>query len=209
MAWETSHNRLTHNGHTTDLYVLDNEISAEFKTALKTKELHFQLAPPGNHHTNAAERAIQTFKNHFLSGLATCHSDFPIREWDRLLPQCELTLNLLRNSRVNPSLSAWSCLFRNHDFNKVPLAPPGTKVLVHTKANERGSWDYHGKQSWYIGPAPYHYRCITCWIPSTHAEQKRTQQHSFLIKFQYQILLLTTTFIDFQFPHLHTNIIYF
>ena len=33
--------------------------------------------------------------------------DFPIREWNRLLPQEELTLNILRSSCVNPKLSEW------------------------------------------------------------------------------------------------------
>ena len=136
---------------------------------LKTKKILYQLAPPGNHRTNAAERAIQTFKHHFLAGLASCHPDYPFREWDCLLTQAELTLNLLCNSRVNPKLSAWAYLFGNHDFNQVPLAPPGTKVIVHTKATDRASWEYHGKEGFYVGPAPKHYRCITCWMSKSHA----------------------------------------
>ena len=39
---------------------------------------------------------IQMFKNHFLSVLATCDAEFPIVEWDCLLPQAEMTLNMLR-----------------------------------------------------------------------------------------------------------------
>ena len=35
---------------------------------------------------NAAERAIRTFKNHFIAGLASIDNQYPIREWDRLLP---------------------------------------------------------------------------------------------------------------------------
>ena len=85
---------------------IDDEFSADFKEALACSKLTFQLAPPGNHRTNLAERAIQTFKNHFLPGLATCHPEFPMREWDRIIPQCEITLNLLCNSRINPQLSA-------------------------------------------------------------------------------------------------------
>ena len=65
-------------------------------------------------------------------------------EWDRLLPQAEITLNLLQTSRVNPALSSYAYVFGNYDFNKTPLAPPGTKVLIHKKSNMRGLWDYHG-----------------------------------------------------------------
>jgi uncharacterized protein YgfB (UPF0149 family) len=72
------------------------------KSTLKDKNITFELVPPDQHRRNAAERAVRTFKNHFLAGLATCDPQFPLREWDRLLPQAELTLNLLRNARLNP-----------------------------------------------------------------------------------------------------------
>ena len=106
-----------------------------------------------------------------LAGLATCDPDFPMREWDRLIEQAELTLNLLRNARANPTLSSWAYLFGNHDFNKSPLAPPGTKVILHAKPDQRKSWAYHGEQGYYIGPAPQHYRCIKVFIPKTHRER--------------------------------------
>ena len=70
---------------------------------------------------------------------------------------------------MNPKLLAWAYLFGPHDFNRVPLAPPGTKVVVHTKPGNRKSWEYHGKEGWYIGPAFQHYCCITVYMPETHA----------------------------------------
>ena len=62
-----------------------------------------------------------------LSGLATCTPDYLLQEWDRTIYQAELTLNLLRNSRLNPKLLAWEYLFGNFDFNKSPLLPLGTQ----------------------------------------------------------------------------------
>ena len=44
------------------------------------EEVDFELVPPHCHKQNPAERAIRTFKNHFLAGLASCRSQFPIRE---------------------------------------------------------------------------------------------------------------------------------
>ena len=166
-AWTTCFNRLTKNGHKTDSCILDNEMSPEVKSAMDKAEVNYQKVPPGIHRRNAAERAIQTFKNHLLAGLASCDPSFPIREWDRLLPQAELTLNLLRNSRVNPKLSAHACLFGNHDFNKISLCPPGTKALSHSKADQRTSWSFHAEDGYYIGPAMEHYRCIKMFIPKT------------------------------------------
>lgn len=137
--------------------------------ALESRNIDYQRVAPGMHRVNTAERAIRFAKNHILSGLALCPKDFPIREWDKLITQAELTINLLRNSRVNPNLSAWAYLFGNHDFNKVPLAPPGTKVIIHSKPGERKSWECHGKEGFYIGPAFHHYRCIQVFMPDTHA----------------------------------------
>ena len=131
--------------------------------------MDFELAPPYMHRKNAAERAIRTFKNHFLTGLATCPPNFPITEWDRLLDQALLTLNLLRTSRINTKLSAHAYLFGNHDFNKVPLLPPGTKIVIHNKPGKRPSWAFHGEEGWSIEPAPDHYRCIKCYLPKTHS----------------------------------------
>ena len=62
-------------------------------------------------------------------------------------------------------------LVGNYDFNKVPLAPPDTKVVLHSKPSNRKSWAVHGEQGWYIGPAFQHYRCIKVYIPKTRAER--------------------------------------
>ena len=64
---------------------------------------------------------------------------FPLREWDRLIPQAIITLNLCRNARVNPRISAYAYVFGPFDFNKTPLAPPGTKVVVHAKPTDRAT----------------------------------------------------------------------
>ena len=162
-------NILAKRGCQPKLYVLDNEASNELKNGLIKHKIEYQLVPPHLHRRNAAERAIRTFKNHFLSGLATVNKNFPICEWDRLLPQALLTLNLLRNARANPQLSAWAYLNGIHDFNKCPLAPPGTRVVLHEKPAHRASWAYHGVDGWYVGPSFEHYRCVKVYIPDTGA----------------------------------------
>ena len=107
-AWKTINKKLESAGVCPLIYILDNEISQEFKQALHKKDITFQLVPPHIHRANAAERAIQTFKDHFLAGLLSCNPKFPIRERNRLLHQAVITLNLLRNARLNPKLSAYA-----------------------------------------------------------------------------------------------------
>ena len=57
--------------------ILDNEISRDFKEHLSSINLPFQLVSPGDHRANPAERAIQTFKNHFIAMLSGTDPDFP------------------------------------------------------------------------------------------------------------------------------------
>jgi hypothetical protein len=122
------------------LHWMDNEASKAVKDLL-TKEfkLDYQLVPPHIHQHNAAERAIRTFKNHFITGLCSANNNFPIRLWDKLLPQAKITLNLMRASQKNPAISAYKAINGIFDNNKTPLAPPGCKVIIHEKPSQRGS----------------------------------------------------------------------
>ena len=108
------------------LHTLDNEASAILRDYLRSEDVEYQLVSPHIHQRNASERAIRTFKNHFIAGLASTDPNFPLSNWCRLLPQAELTLNLLRASRLNPKISAYAQLEGTFDFTRTPLAPPGT-----------------------------------------------------------------------------------
>ena len=85
------------------------------------------------------EQSIQTFEHHFKSGLALCDPDFPLSQWNRLLEQAVMTLNMLRSSKVNTKISAYTYLFGKYDYNTNHLSPPGTKVVAHTKSSMRQS----------------------------------------------------------------------
>ena len=66
-------------------------------------KVKLELVPPGCHRCNAAEVAIRNFKSHFLSVLAGVADNFPPSLWDRLLPQTEITLNLLSPTMLLPT----------------------------------------------------------------------------------------------------------
>jgi hypothetical protein len=114
--------------------VLDNEISNNMKTHIRHKyKFTLELVPPGCHRRNAAEVAIPNFKAHFFSVLAGTAESFPPSLWDRLLPQTEITLNLLRQSNSTPTVSAYEHLCGPFDYNKMHLAPMGCEVQIHKK----------------------------------------------------------------------------
>jgi hypothetical protein len=150
---------------------LDNECSTILKQYLTQQNIAYQMVPPGIHRANAAERAIRTFKNHFISGLCTTDPNFPMHLWDRLIPQALLTLNLLRSSRINPNLSAYAQVFGQYDFAAHPIAPPGIHMLVHKKPALRSSWAPHALNAWYVGPALQHYRCHRAWVWTSRHER--------------------------------------
>ena len=110
---------------------------------MSSVNIAYELAPPYRHRRHYADRAIRTFKNHFIAVLCSTNKDFP------LLLQALLTLNLLRGSIIQPKLSAQAQLHSAFDCNRTPLAPPGTRrVLVHEKPSARGTWYPHAVDGW-------------------------------------------------------------
>ena len=153
-------------------HVLDNEISQAMKDYVQDKyKMTVELVPPGCHRRNAAEVAIRNFKAHFLSILAGTADDFPLQLWDKLLPQAEITVNLLRQSNATPTISAYAHMNGPFDYNKMPLAPLGCNVQVHEKADKRGTWAFHSVDGWYVQTSPEHYRTHKCHIKSTNSDR--------------------------------------
>jgi len=135
------------------------------------EKIDFQLVPPHYHRNNPAEKAIGTWKEHLITGLCSADPNFPLHLWDRLISQCTTTLNLLRPSNINPRLSAKAQLSGAFDYNKTPMAPPGTKVLLYETPSNRTTFAPNAVDGWYIGHTPNHYRCFRVYIPKTRAER--------------------------------------
>jgi hypothetical protein len=161
------------------LQKMDNVASAALKNYFTEKEMNYQLVPPHCHRTNEAERAIRTFKEDLKSGLATVDPDFPAHLWERLLPQAEITLNLLRASRLDPQLSAAAHYHGLVTYNRTAFGPPGCKIIAHEKPAQKRTWAAHGKTGWSIGHTMQHYRCQNVYITAT-ASERIVDTHEFL-----------------------------
>eukprot|EP00956_Cyclotella_meneghiniana_P036650 scaffold128493_cov64-Cyclotella_meneghiniana.AAC.1 len=171
-AYTSLMTRLNRAGIFPKKHVLDNEISQARKDYVRDQyKMTVELVPPGCHRRNAAEVAIRNFKAHFLSILAGTADDFPLQLWDKLLPQAEITVNLLRQSNATPNISAYAHMNGPFDYNKMPLAPLGCNVQVHEKADKRGTWAFHSVDGWYVQTSPEHYRTHKCYIKSTKSER--------------------------------------
>jgi hypothetical protein len=170
-AHDHIHQELTVKCFRPKLQTLDNEASTTLKNFFTANNVDYQLVIPNCHHRNAAERAIQTFKEHFVAGLYSVDPAFPLHLWDRLLPQAEITLNLLRNLRLHPQLSAVAHFHGLVDYNKTAFAPPGCKIIAHEKPGKRQTWAHHGQHGYSLVPAMHHYRCQNVYISATASER--------------------------------------
>ncbi len=148
---------------------MNNQASWVITKFLKIKKCDNLLVKPNNHRVNAAEWAIQTFKAHFTSALATTNSKFPLQLWDRLNPQVETTLNMLRLSQLDPIMVTYNALNGPYDWNSFPLAPLGCKAVIHKTPKSQESWASRDTDAWYIGPPMNHYQCNHFFIPKTQA----------------------------------------
>ncbi len=110
---------------------MDNQASRVINKYLTKQQCDNLLIEPNNHQVNAAEQAIQMLKAHFISALAMTDSNFPLQLWDRLTPQVETTLNMLRPSRIDPIMTAYEAIHGPYDWNHFPLAPPGCKAVIY------------------------------------------------------------------------------
>ncbi|KAL7475055.1 hypothetical protein ACHAW6_000989, partial [Cyclotella cf. meneghiniana] len=151
-------------------HMLDNEAPKDLKEAITANNCKVELTPPDQHRRNAAARAIQTFKGHLISVLAGISDDFPIHQWDELLPQTILTLNLLRQSNVAPNISAYAYHHGSFDYNRMPLAPMGCAVQFHIKPARRKTCGEHASDGWYLRTSPEHYRCHVVFVKATKSK---------------------------------------
>ena len=97
-----------------------------------------------------------------ISCLAGLPEDFPIREWDELLPHIFLTLNLLQALHMMPTVLAYAYHHWQFDYDPMPLAPMGKPKLCKT-------WGEHLMDWWYLRTSPKHYRCHVVFVKKTRS----------------------------------------
>ncbi len=149
--------------------VLNNECSAAMKACIKENNMSYKLVPPGQHMQNQAEQAIQTFKAHFISILASVNDKFPLLLWCHLLKPTELTLNLLCQSREAQKILAFADVHGTHDYMQKPFAPIGCAVQMHIKPDDRLPWDTRSEPGFNLCTSMEHHQCFRLYVTRTRA----------------------------------------
>ena len=147
--------------------VLDNEASVNYKQEMAESGMTYELVPPDNHRRNLAEKAIQTWKDHFVAVLSGTAESFPMHLWDRVLPQAELQLTMLRQTNTNPKVSTQ--LYGPHNYNARPFVPIGMEAMVQDKPNKRKTFAQHCSKCYVLGTSMEHYRCWEMYSPKTRS----------------------------------------
>ena len=69
---------------------------------------------------------------------------------------------------MTPTISAYTYLWGQHDYNANPFAPMGCKVEAHIVPGICETWAPHTASGYYVGAAWEHYRCHDIHISDTH-----------------------------------------
>jgi hypothetical protein len=152
-------------GNNIKLNVMDNQASRVIKKYLTKQQCNNLLVEPNNHRVNVVEHAIQTFKAHFISALATTDSNFPLQLWDCLTPHPSYVKAIPDQPH---NVGIWS-----HPWpiwlEPFPSCSTGLQGVIYKAPALRGSWASHGTNAWYVGPSLDHYRCNHFFAPETRA----------------------------------------
>ena len=112
---------------------LDNFVLATLKESIKVKErsCHRTRAYSQPPCPTSRERAIATWKDHFVATLAGADPDYPVdTQWNKAKNHAMLTLILLTPWHPNPTINCYTALKgHNYDWNRYPLAPFGCRTL--------------------------------------------------------------------------------
>ncbi len=168
-------------------HVLNIKCSVAMKACIKGNNMDYKLVPLGQPRQNQAERAIQTFKAHFISILAGVDNKFPLLLWCHLLEPTELTLNLLRQSRVAPKILALAHAHGTHDYIQKPFAPIGCAVQTRAKPDNHLSWDTRLEPGVNLGTSMEHHQCFRVYVTRT-----RATRISDTVIFKHQYITSTT-----------------
>ena len=131
--------------------VLDNEISAAYILEIKQTRMTFHLVPPDDHLRNLAEKSIHTWMDHLIGVMSGTAAAFPAHLWYQSIPQAERQLLILRQSNLNPKISAYAHVYGPHNYNGAPCVPNGMETLVHNKMKIRGTFAEHCSKGFVLG----------------------------------------------------------
>ena len=140
-----------------------------YRKEIWATHMTFQLVPPDDYCCNLAEKAIQTWKDHFIGVMSGTTATLPVHLWCQGIPQAKRQLLLLRKSHVHPKVSAYARVYRPHDYNAAPFVLTGMEMLVHDNPKRRGIFVEHYSKGYVLSTDFEHYRAWIMRMEDTRA----------------------------------------
>ena len=103
----------------------------------------YKLAPSDYHRRNISKKYIQNWKDHFFGVLSGTAMVFPMHLWCQAIPQSKQQLLLLKQSNVNPKISAYAHIYAPHNYDADPFIPIRMESLVRDKPCRRKCFTNH------------------------------------------------------------------
>ena len=85
------------------------------------------------------------------------------------MDQDKITLNLMRKSRIQPTLYSYQELEGTFNYNKNTIFQPGCKFHINEKSSKRHTWGLRGIIGWYLVPEIHHYRSVRVYVPPSNS----------------------------------------
>lgn len=123
---------------------------------------------PWNHWYNPIQRTIRGFKTHFIPNRSGADQNYPSNAWDLLLHHVINTLNMLKQSKINPKVSAYMLVKGRHAYNSHSIIPTEYMfIILYGMRAERHKWDKYDTYCYFIEKVPNHCRNFYYYTPDT------------------------------------------
>ncbi len=136
---------------------IDNEIDNDARAYFASHGIKINNVAPYNHRANPAERAIGTFKDHFIAILSGRDPTCPLNYWNEAIFHAEVTLNLMRPGPNGKSAyeAYWG---KPYDLDAYPMVPWGTRCESYIPKSLRTTFGQRSQPAFYVGVAYNNYR---------------------------------------------------
>ena len=71
---------------------------------------------------------------------------------------------LLLQTNINPKISTYAHVYRQHDYSTHPFVPIGMETLVYDKPRRRKTFSEHCSKGYVLGTLFEHYRAWEMWM---------------------------------------------
>ena len=93
------------------------------------------VSPSKKPQSKQCRESNTNIQDHFIAGLCRVDKYLHRQLWDIILHKSTISLNLFSQSRPLPHISAYTRIFGELDFNRTPLSPPGSRVVMNNRPN--------------------------------------------------------------------------